>query len=195
MDEQTRHRKVAAIDAPHVAPLNDLVRQWRTQGRHVPWFDPDGGGTGATVLLLMESPGPRTIAAGTAAITTEDNPDPTARHLRTARIEAELAATACLRWNVIPWALPTGHKPTIDDLEDARPALAQVSDLLHSLHVVITFGTAALNGWMRHLTLTQNPRLVPTLAVPHPSPANGHRRAETHQRILNALRSAAGTTS
>jgi hypothetical protein len=45
----------------HVAPLNRLVDQMNAgRDEHLaPWFDPDGGGTGARVLFLLEKPRPQ----------------------------------------------------------------------------------------------------------------------------------------
>ena len=102
VQETLRELKLARLDDPHVAPLNALVRLWRGRGRAVPWFDPDGGGTGARVLLLLESPGPATMALGERGFSSEDNPDPTARVLRAAREASPLRAVDCLRWNVVP---------------------------------------------------------------------------------------------
>ncbi|MEA9984210.1 MULTISPECIES: hypothetical protein [Subtercola] len=36
-------------------------------------------------------------------------------------------------------------------------------------------------------TLHDHPIIVPVLAAPHPSPANGHRRSANHVRAVNAL--------
>lgn len=84
----------------------------------------------------------------------------------------------CLRWNIVPWALlgPQGRRRAsrIDDLEN-----------------VVAFGKAPLEGWMRYLTLTDEP-VLPTLAVPHPSPAKGRRRQEALQCTIAALDRAAG---
>ena len=47
------------VDEPHVFALNALVRAWRAavdEQRFVPWFDPDGPGVNARILVLMESP-------------------------------------------------------------------------------------------------------------------------------------------
>lgn len=183
------------VDEPHVAPLNDLVRSWRQDGRFVPWVDPDGGGTAARVLVLMEAPGPATVAAGDLGFSSEDNPDPTARILKALREESGLARGDYLRWNVVPWALlgegGRHRPPKVDDLVEAGPALRQLVGALPELRVVVTFGAPALNGAMRLLTVEEPPRLLPVLGVPHPSLRNGHRRAETRQRILVALRTAA----
>lgn len=100
----------------------------------------------------------------------------------------------CLRRNVVPWALlgPQGRRRAsrIDDLEEARSPLSTLVAELADLRVVVAFGKAALEGWTRDLTLTDEP-VVPTLAVPHPSPANGRRRQEALQRTTAALDRAA----
>ncbi|MFF0905411.1 UNVERIFIED_CONTAM: uracil-DNA glycosylase [Kocuria sp. CPCC 205316] len=187
--------KRARVDEPHVAPLNALVRSWRHGGRFVPWVDPDGGGTAARVLVLMEAPGPATVAAGDLGFSSEDNPDPTARTFRALREESGLARGDCLRWNVVPWALRDEggrqRPPRVEDLVEAGPALRELVGALPELRVVVTFGAPALTGMMRLLTVEEPPRLLPVLGVPHPSLRNGHRRAETRQRILVALRTAA----
>ncbi|MFW6187859.1 MAG: uracil-DNA glycosylase [Actinomycetota bacterium] len=183
------------MDEPHVAPLNALVRSWREGGRFVPWMDPDGGGTAARVLVLMEAPGPATVAAGDLGFSSEDNPDPTARVFRRLREESGLARADYLRWNVVPWALRDEagrHRPPrVGDLAEAEPALRELIGALPRLRVVVAFGAPALTGMMRLLTLEEPPRLLPVLGVPHPSLRNGHRREETRHRILTALRTAA----
>jgi hypothetical protein len=177
----------------HLVKLNQLATSWRqpenAPDRFVPGFDPKSGGAASTVLVLMESPGPATIAQGAAAISSEDNPGPTARAFRTARIESGLARHQYLRWNVIPWAVP--RSPTVTDLEDARPALEQLLGVLVDVRAIVTFGTPALTGVMRHFTLSADVRVVPVLAAPHPSPANATRFEEKHRRAVSALRLAA----
>jgi len=189
-----RRDKLARVDDPAVAALNALVRRWRAEGRSVPWFDPDGGGIHARVLLLLESPGPATTALGDRGISSEDNPDPTARALRAARQASPLAASDCLRWNVVPWALTTAdgwRNPRSGDLAEAGPALAEVLALVPGLRVVVPFGAAALTGWMRHLTLHPPVSPVVTLAVPHPSQRNTRSRAESAERLRRSLQTAA----
>ncbi|VXB25860.1 hypothetical protein NOCARDAX2BIS_190012 [Nocardioides sp. AX2bis] len=83
------------------------------------------------------------------------------------------------------------RSPRIDDLEEARPALSALVTELVDLLVVVPFVSAAPEGWMRYLTLAAHPVLVPTLSVPHLSPANGHRRQEALDRTTAALEQAA----
>lgn len=103
-DQSWRDEKLAALDRAHVRPLNDLVRRWRRRWpeRTIPWFDPDDGGIEATVLLLMEAPGPRTAAAGNDGFCSEDNDDPTARTVRTVRASAGLPRVRYVKWNIVP---------------------------------------------------------------------------------------------
>ena len=189
--------KRARIGQAHVAPLNSLVLEWRSAdlARQVPWFDPDDGGTGARVLVLMETPGPGTVRAGGSGFCSEDNPDGTARTFRALRAAAGLARRDYVRWNVVPWAVhdATGAwtAPTAVDLEDARPALAQLLGALPELRLVVVMGQRALAGYTRHVTLGVPVRALPLLATPHPSQRNTHARAEALLRIGNALACAA----
>ena len=147
------------------------------------------------IKLFFRECGVATVAAGDLGFSSEDNPDPTARVFKALREEAGLARGDCLRWNVVPWALRNEdgrHRPPrVGDLAEAEPALRGMVAALPELRVVVTFGAPALTGMMRLLTVEEPPRLMPVLGVPHPSPRNGHRRAETRERILVALRTAA----
>lgn len=189
--------KRARLGQGHVAPLNALVRAWRGAGagRKVPWFDPDDGGTGARVLVLMEAPGPGTVRAGGSGFCSEDNPDGTARTFAALRAEAGLDRRDYVRWNVVPWAVHdatgTWCAPTAADLEHARPALAQLLAALPRLRLVVVMGQRALVGYTRHATLSAPVRALPLLATPHPSQRNTHARAEALVRIGNALACAA----
>lgn len=189
------------VDEPHVRDLNRLARRLREaasdEPRFVPWFDPDGGGGDARVLVLMESPGPRTVAAGDLGFSSEDNDDPTALALREARSASGLARSDYVRWNVVPWPsyddAGSRRAPTVADLEEAGPALVAVLDLLPRLEVVVAVGSPALSGVMRLLTtrstsLAEVPRV---LGVPHPSPRNARQREEARGRLRHALALAA----
>lgn len=172
--------------------LDHLVLGWRRDGerrRFVPGFDPLSGGTRSAVLVLMQSPGPATVARGDDAICAEDNPGPTATAYRRAREESGLRRDQVLRWNLVPWAIP--GSPSSADVEEGRLALGELLPHLPRLAAIVTFGTAALDGVMRHLTLAEAPVVVPVLAAPHPSPANGRHRAQQHHRAVQALRLAA----
>lgn len=145
------------------------------------------------VLVLMESPGPRTVAAGDPGFSSKDNQDPTSAALRAARQASGLPRAEYLRWNVVPWPSydAAGHRrpPTVADLDEARPPLAALLELLADLELVVAVGAPALNGVMRLLTATPEDlaRLPRVLGVPHPSPRNAHQRAESLARLETAL--------
>lgn len=189
------------VDADHVRPLNELVRAWRAREPQalVPWFDPDDGGVQASVLVLMESPGPATVRPGGSNFCSEDNSDGTARTFRRLREEATLPRAGYLKWNIVPWAVhgPDGQwrAPLQSDLAAARPALAQLMQALPNLRLVIAMGQPACNGLMGYLTSQPviDPPLI--LAVPHPSQRNTVGRTQAEQRIRNALAFARGLST
>lgn len=194
-----RDKKLAALNQEHVLPLNDPVRRWRRRwpDRTIPWFDPDDGGIGATVLLLMEAPGPRTAAVGEDGFCSEDNDDPTARAIRTVRASSGLVRASYLKWNIVPWALLHGdggwRSPRPADLEQSQELLSELLPLLTELRLVVTAGRPALHGWTRHQSLHVD-RVIPLLAVPHPSQRNTAARAESRLRLENAFAFAAALT-
>ena len=189
--------KLDRLRAPHVEPLNALVEQWRGEmpGRLIPWFDPDDAGICARVLVLMESPGPRTVRAGGSGFCSEDNDDGTARTFARLRRHAGLQRSAYLRWNIVPWAVHDRSgawtAPGVGDLDAAQPALAQLLATLPALELVIVMGQRALAGYMRHVTVSAPERVLPVLATPHPSQRNTRSRDEAITRISNALAYAA----
>ncbi|ROQ22192.1 hypothetical protein EDF25_2933 [Curtobacterium sp. PhB131] len=48
--------------------------------------------------------------------------------------------------------------------------------MLPELRAVVASGGMAIDSVMRHLTLHACARVIPVLATPHPSPANGRHR-------------------
>lgn len=180
--------------APHIEPLDALAARLRRApsgaSRFVPSFDPQGGGIDARVLVLLESPATSTVRSGAEALSSEDNPNASSRVFRAARIDSGIGRNDYVRWNIIPWATGATRAPTPDDLDLAQAALHELLGLLPGITGIVTLGTPALNGVMRYLTLHPNPVIVPVFAAPHPSPANGHRRAERYERMVNALRRA-----
>lgn len=200
-DARVRADKLLRVDEPAIGPLNDLVRQGRSRdnSRAIPWVDPDGGGTGARVLVLMEAPGPRTVRDGDAGFCSEDNDDATAATLHDLRVRSGLPRDAYVRWNIVPWAVYDAdgrwRAPTDQNLFEAAPALGELLTALPELRLVICMGAKALSGFMRHITLTDNPTPPLILGVPHPSQRNTRARAEALARIENAPRVAAVTAA
>ena len=196
-DPLTRADKLARVSTTPVADLNRLVARWRRDrpDRTIPWFDPDDGGSSAAVLVLMESPGPRTVAAGPDGFCSEDNDDPTAATLAAVRTDAGLDRSDYVRWNIVPWPVtgPDGRwgAPRESDLVEATPYLAAVVGALPRLQIVVCMGAKALSGYMRYVTVTPGAPVLPVLGVPHPSQRNTRARAEALARMHVALARAA----
>lgn len=189
--------KLSRLDEPHVGPLNDLVREIdeaRPDGGPTPWFDPDGGGVHARVLVLFDSPGAKAVAPNGSGVISADNDDPASASFFRLRDEAGLPREALVAWNVVPWPPVDGAraaKPKPADLAEAEPWLHRLLLLLDDLRLVVTIGSPALDGWMRYLTGRPDARLLPTLALPNVSPQVLSRDPEARERILTGLRRAA----
>ncbi len=56
------------------------------------------------------------------------------------------------------------------DIDEGRHALGVLLRALPSVEAIVTYGSIALEGVMRHLTLDEHARLVPVIAAPHPLP-------------------------
>ena len=189
--------RLARIDEAHVRALNDIVREvnaGRAEGEIAPWFDPDGGGVDACVLCLFESPGPSAAGPGGSGLVSADNDDPASETFFALRDEAGLARGSLVAWNVVPWPLRSvagrARAAVAADIADAEPWLHRVVGELSELRAVVTFGTAARDGWLRLLTTREDVPLVPTLAVSQTSP-NAIRVGDSRARMLLALRRAA----
>lgn len=104
------------MPTPHLHRLTPLADAWRhpitSPGEwFVPGFDPWSGGELSPVLVLMQSPGPATLAQGAHAICSEDNAGTDAKAFRAARIQSGLPRQSYLRWNSVPSALPHHRRP------------------------------------------------------------------------------------
>lgn len=191
--------KQSRLHDPHVVGLNRMVldiNRRRADDQAAPWFDPADGGTNAEVLLLLESPGPRATAHKGSGFVSADNDDQTAANISTLLQEARLDRRRIVIWNVVPWYLPSldgksTKSPKPADILQAQPWLEELLSLLPRLKLVVPMGASALSGWMRYLTGSAERPILPTLAVPHPSPQRLNTDAAARPRILNAFSRAA----
>lgn len=130
---------------PHVAPINLLVQEiTRTVGSDVPYVDPDCGGVGARVLLLLEAPA--CAAAHGSGMLSADNDDGTAANVWAAYQHSGLPRHWGMHWNAVPWHIGVPGKiraATRQDVHDGRDWLFRLVDLMPDLRVGLTLGNRA----------------------------------------------------
>jgi hypothetical protein len=190
-------RKRSLLHEPHVAPLTAFVERLRAQhggDESVPWFDPTEAGVHARILALLEAPGPKATgstgprpkAKGSGFISADNN-DRTADHvwhlLRDSGIDRAREYAA---WNIVPWYVGDGRairSAAREDLEQARPALLELLDLMTELRVVMLLGDAAQKGWER----ARINRRLHVIRARHPSPQWLHRYSTARQELHDAF--------
>ena len=189
-DDAVRDERLGRIDEPHVKQLNDWVRSLRSRlggDAIVPWFDPADGGVGASILWLLEAPGPKaTLERGGSGMVSCDNNDRTALNAFETRQEAGVARDRVVHWNVIPYYLGSDTKIRAwahDDVAAVGPLLGELMALLPRVRCVILGGAAAQKAWRDH-----QPRGYRGHAIdcPHPSPTNVNTRPGTRDAIVAA---------
>ena len=160
--------RVAALPAAHMRPLTTLAQGLREQHGAVPFFDPFDGGTRASLLLLLETPGPSTA---TVRFASRDNPTGTARNLRTFLDDAALPRHETVIWNAVPWVIhragARNRAPTAREIRDGIAALPRLLDLLPRLRVVVLAGRVAQSA---AATIADLRPALEIHAMPHPSP-------------------------
>jgi uracil-DNA glycosylase len=184
--------KLARRFEPHVKALNELVEEINQEtGKRAPWFDPDGGGVHAKVLFLLETPGTHADGDKGSGFISADNNDGTAETFFRIRDQAGLPRNQLVAWNIVPWYLPDGNRAghaTRQDIAEAQPWLVKLMGLLgQDLRLVVPMGVPARDGWMRLLATNPSIPLLPTLALPHPSPMNLHIQPESRDVIRAGL--------
>jgi uracil-DNA glycosylase len=157
--------------------------------RDVPDFDPRDGGSGARLLLLLETPGPRIGHA--AGVVSRDNPTGTARNLRRFLDDAGIARADTVIWNAVPWVIhepgARNRAPRAEEVRVGLAALPPLLDLLPRLRVAVLAGRVA--GQARGILEAARPGL-PVLAMPHPSPTFVCTSPAVPARIAAALAAA-----
>lgn len=182
------------ISDSHVAPLNEWVFNLRArldEEAIVPWFDPADGGVEATILWLLEAPGPKaTKERGGSGIISCDNDDGTAANAWQSRVDAGVDRKRVVHWNVIPYYLGTKAKIRKwdgDDVSAAGPLLAELLDLLPDIRCVVLGGAAARSAWGLHRPAGFTAAVID---CPHPSPTNWNTRPATAPAVVEAWRTA-----
>lgn len=148
-------------------PLTAYVERLRQVLKcEVPDFDPLDGGVNARVLFLFEKPGPKTsVAGGGSGFISRNNDDPTAENTFNFMLEAGLARTETVIWNVIP-----GWNGTIvitnAEKSDSLSRLDELLNLLPKIDTIVLVGNEAKKA-TKHLAGRYK-----LIASMHPSPMN-----------------------
>lgn len=195
-DSEFLSQKRARLHEPHVTSLNnwvDELNSMREPKKFVPFFDPDGGGTDARILVLLECPGPQSSVHKGSGIISADNNDRTAANFFELREEAHLDRTQLVMWNIVPWYLPSSdgkqtRNASDTDLRHARPYLDELLALLPRLELVLLVGVRAAQGWRAVNSSAGGHILLPTIEIPHTSHQNLTTRPHYREQALEGMR-------
>lgn len=178
----------AALDDPAWAPLRTYAAAIRAAHGPTPDFDPADGGTGARILLLLETPGP---AIGQTGLVSMDNATGTGANLRRFLAAAGLHRADLAIWNTVPWIIHAGGLNRAPRQSEIRAGLACLPGLLpllpHLVVIVLAGRVAGLAGPML-AGVCPDLRLV---RVPHPSPTFVCTHPDIPLRIVAGLTEAA----
>jgi len=157
----------------------------------VPWFDPEDGGVAASILWLLEAPGPKaTRERGGSGIISCNNNDGTAENTWRTRDKASVGRDIVVHWNVIPHYLGSATKIRAwdsDDVAAVGPLLGELLSLLPDIRCVILGGGAAQAAWRDHGPPGVRMHVI---KCPHPSPTNVNTRPGARDLIVEAWREA-----
>lgn len=179
--------KRSRLEEPHIAPLTDLARRIQAAHAGVPFFDPDNGGANASVLCLLEAPGPKAMD-----FVSQENNDQTAENMHRLMVAAGLARRHVVLWNVVPFYIGAADRSKLraarqSDLDAGRPWLIKLFALLTQLKVVVLLGRKAQRA--RVLVKALRPDVC-TLEGWHPSPQAMNREPVRWEQLLDVLHTA-----
>ena len=175
-------------DGPHMRPLRPLLGAIRARHGDTPDPDPLDGGSAARLLLLLETPGPRSRRTG---FVSRDNPAETSANLFRFLRDAGIARADTFIWNVVPWIIhDPGARNRAPTRAEIAAGLAWVEPLvavLPRLAVVVLAGRVAAMAEPAIAALRPD---LPTLRMPHPSPTYLCTSPAHPERVATALRQA-----
>jgi uracil-DNA glycosylase len=180
----------ALTSAPAEARLEALrIRIAAATGAEVPGFDPRDGGAAARLLLLLETPGPRTRPGD---LVSRDKPTPTGANLRRFLGESGIAREETVLWNAVPWMIHAegarNRAPRAGELRLGLSFLPELLAALPRLRVAVLAGRAAAAA---EPVLRAAAPGVAVLRMPHPSPTIVCTSPAVPARIRAALAEAA----
>ena len=172
------------LEHTHLTPLRRFTAAIRARHGDTPEIDPLDGGTGARLLLLLETPGPALAGTG---IVSADNPTPTGRNIGRFWAQAGLRRADRLIWNVVPWIIHADGRNRAPMRAEIRAGLSELPPLL----ALAPFEVAVLAGRTAGQAAPLLPAHVKVITMPHPSPTIVCTSPEIPRRIAAALAEAA----
>ena len=165
-DECVLASRIALICAPHVARLNAAVHAMSATHGSMPYFDPLDGGQDASVLILLEAPGP---GSAPVRFVSRDNPGRSQRNLNRFLGAAGLARADTVLWNTVPWLSAGGQQRALrrSEIVAGITSLMQLLPLMPALRWIILAGRVAQKAGPILGSLNR-PFIIS--AMPHPSP-------------------------
>ncbi len=168
------------LNEPHMRKLSHFVEQLRQtypEG-YVPDFDPNDGGVEASILFLLEKPGPKTDPSnGGSGFISQDNNDPTARATKRFLKEAEIDRKSIVIWNTI--SVWNGTRAiTKEERRNSAEGLQELLKITKNIKSIVLVGRKA-QKMERELDLS-NYKIVRSF---HPSPINRATAREGWERI------------
>ena len=166
---EIRQARLGMLELDHIKPLNEFRRRLAEKSdAEFPHFDPADGGINASILFLLEKPGPMTSTerpgrSGSGFIS-RDNDDPTAEATFEFMRQAGLPREETVLWNVVPgW---NGTRAI--SAPELKAGVADVENLLALMHgakAIVLVGKKARRAEpLLHETGLQ------IFHSPHPSP-------------------------
>ena len=181
----------------HIAPINRLVDEIKTEEQFVPYVAPMYGGVNARLLSVLRDPGPRTRKeGGGSGFLCMENDDATAERICNYFDDAKISAKEIILWNAYPWYI--NRKPTALEINEGLEPLKKLIDLLPNLKVIMIHGVDAKNSWKKfsrlHSEFLSNRRLKVIETYHTSNQAFIHKdeniRNQRHQHIEHAFKEA-----
>ncbi len=187
--EAGRQRRAALLIDPRFEPLEAFADRLAGRFGATPHVDPLDGGTGARLLLLLETPGP---GLEPLRFVSRDNPTGTARNLRRFLSEAAIDRRDSVVWNAVPWTIHAAgarnRSPTRAEILAGLAELPGFLALLPDLRVVVLAGRVAAEA--EPAVRAMRPGTA-VFRIPHPSPTYVCTKPSIAPGIVAVLREAA----
>jgi hypothetical protein len=188
--ERIRRERAAALGAPHVRELNQLIDRIGadTGFGNLPYIDPLFGGVAAELLFVLKAPeGDASPDITGKRFLSWDNDDVGAENFFRTCAEYGLDRRRCTAWNACPFPI-TGKSPSRFELGRAEPYTRRMLGLLPQLRVVVLLGRPAQHAWKRMSLIEPDIHLVCGASPSPPGINDPDNRSSFEAAIHTAVR-------